>query len=104
MTRSAVPGWSRPRQAVVLVLTGVTARTCGPVAAVVGSLLTAVNQGAVLLAGHLGAATLARVAANYVIPYCVASYGALSAVRQPDPAGPPSRPEPDEDHRWQPTA
>lgn len=85
MAGSALPTWSRPGEACKLVLTGATARTCAPVAAVVGTVLTTVNQGAVLLAGHLGVATVARVAANYVIPYCVSSYGALSAVRRPAP-------------------
>ena len=85
MAGSALPTWSRPGEACKLVLTGATARTCAPVAAVVGTVLTTVNQGAVLLTGHLGVATVARVAANYVIPYCVSSYGALSAVRRPAP-------------------
>ncbi len=88
MARSALPTWSSPRQACALVLTGATARTCLPVAAVVGSVLTAVNQGAVLLTGHVGPATVARVAANYAIPFCVSSYGALSAVRRGGPACP----------------
>jgi len=50
--------------------------------------LTVVNQGTVLLAGHHGPATVARVAANYAIPCCVSSYGALSAVRRVGPACP----------------
>ena len=85
MAGSALPTWRRPGEACKLVLTGATARTCAPVAAVVGTVLTTVNQGAVLLSGHLGVATVARVAANYVIPYGVSSYGALSAVRRPAP-------------------
>ncbi len=88
MARSVVPTWSGPRQACALVLTGATARTCLPVAAVVGTVLTVVNQGTVLLAGHHGPATVARVAANYAIPFCVSSYGALSAVRWVGPACP----------------
>ncbi len=88
MARSIVPTWSSPRQACALVLTGATARTCLPVAAVVGTVLTVVNQGTVLLAGHHGPATVARVAANYAIPCCVSSYGALSAVRRVGPACP----------------
>ncbi len=88
MARSIMPTWSSPRQACALVLTGATARTCLPVAAVVGTVLTVVNQGTVLLAGHHGPATVARVAANYAIPCCVSSYGALSAVRRVGPACP----------------
>jgi len=61
VARSVLPTWSSPRQACALVLTGATARTCLPVA---------------------------RVAANYAIPFCVSSYGALSAVRRGGPACP----------------
>ncbi len=104
MARSVLPAWSSPRQACALVLTGATARTCVPVAAAVGTLLTAVNQGAVLLTGHLGPATAARVAANYAIPFCVSSYGALSAVRRVGPACPQVPAEQQAQHDTPPTA
>ena len=83
MKRSQLPPWERPREACRLVLTGATAPISGPVAAVVGTLLTAVNQGAVLLEGELSIPSVVRIAANYAIPYCVSSYSALSAVRSP---------------------
>jgi len=104
VARSVLPTWSSPRQACALVLTGATARTCLPVAAVVGTVLTVVNQGTVLLAGHHGPATVARVAANYAIPFCVSSYGALSAVRRVGPACPPVTAEQQAQHRTPPTA
>lgn len=104
MARSVLPAWSSPRQACALVLTGATVRTCLPVAAVVGTVLTAVNQGAVLLTGDLGPATAARVAANYAIPFCVSSYGALSAVRRVDPACPQVPLEQRAKHDTPPTA
>ncbi len=104
MARSVLPTWSSPRQACALVLTGATARTCLPVAAVVGTVLTVVNQGTVLLAGHHGPATVARVAANYVIPFCVSSYGALSAVRRIAPACPPVAPGQQAQHGTPPSA
>ncbi len=81
MSASALPSWDRPTQALRLFLTGATLRTSAPVSAVVGSVLTVVNQGGVLLAQGLHGTTIARVTANYVIPYCVSSYGALAAVR-----------------------
>ncbi len=61
-------------------------RTAAPVAAIVGTLLSAVNQGDVLLAGA-GPGTWVRVAVNYLVPFCVASVGFLSArrVRAGDP-------------------
>jgi len=73
--------WSRPSQALLLVVRGATARTCGPVALFVGTVLTAVNQGGALLEGRAGAADAARVAANFAIPYCVSSYGLLAHER-----------------------
>ncbi|MGQ0573608.1 MAG: nitrate/nitrite transporter NrtS [Pseudonocardia sp.] len=73
--------WSRPAQALGLVLRGRTARTAAPVAAVVGTILSAVNQGDVLLGGAAGPGTWVRVAVNFVVPFCVASIGFLSACR-----------------------
>ena len=79
--RVELPPWQRPGEACRLVLTATTAPLSGPVALVVGSVLTAVNQGAVLLDGTLSTASVLRIVANYAIPYCVSSYSALSAVR-----------------------
>lgn len=79
--RSELPPWQRPGEACRLVLTATTAPISGPVAVVVGTVLTEVNQGAVLLDGKVSGASMLRIVANYVIPYCVSSYSALSAVR-----------------------
>lgn len=49
--RRELPPWQRPGEACRLVLTATTAPISGPVAVVVGTVLTAVNQGAVLLDG-----------------------------------------------------
>lgn len=88
--------WSRPTEAVVLFCRGRTARTAGPTAAVVGTLLSAVNQGQIVLAGDADTGTWIRIAVNYVVPYAVASIGFLSARRTvpcdpPDLSGPPER-------------
>lgn len=83
MGGKGLPPWRNPGEAFLLVLRGATVRISGPVAVVVGTVLTAVNQGGVLLGGDVGAATLLRTAANFAIPYCVSSYGALQAVRRP---------------------
>lgn len=85
MGRSELPGWQGPGQACRVVLTGATARISGPVAAVVGTVLTAVNQGTVLLGGEISVPVALRIAANYAIPYCVSSYGALKSVHDPQP-------------------
>src|SRR5438477_11840053 len=75
--------WRRPWQAVALVCRGATARTAVPIAAAVGTLLSAVNQGAVIAAGHASTATWVRVAVNYLVPFLAASGGWLAARRSP---------------------
>ncbi len=75
--------WSTYSQAIALIVRGATFRTASRIALVVGTLLTAVNQGSVIMHGHVGAATWVRTAANYLIPYTVASLGYLSSYRRP---------------------
>lgn len=41
-------------------------------AAVVGTVLSAVNQGYVVLAGDAGVGTWVRIAVNYLVPFCMA--------------------------------
>ncbi len=74
--------WSRPRDAVWLLLRGATFRTCAPVAVIVGTVLSVVNQGDVIASGMGDAVVAAKVAANMTIPYLTASAGALLAVRR----------------------
>lgn len=47
-------------------------------ALVVGIVLTAINQGSVLLGGDVGAATYVRCALNFVVPFVVSNVGLLS--------------------------
>jgi hypothetical protein len=51
------------------------------VALVVGTILMVINQGDVLLSGHLTALVAAKIGLTYVIPYSVSSYSALAANR-----------------------
>ena len=53
------------------------------IALLVGTILSAVNQGGVLLAGDASGMTWLRVAVNYVIPFCVSNAGVLSGTRAP---------------------
>lgn len=73
--------WSRPSQAVGLFLRCRTAGTAGPTSMVVGTLLSAVNQGNVILGGQSTVLTWVQVGVNYAVPYVVASVGYLSARR-----------------------
>lgn len=47
------------------------------VALVVGTVLLAINQGDVILAGAMP--NLWKAALTYLVPYCVATYGAVTA-------------------------
>lgn len=81
--------WSHPVEAAMLFLRGRTARTAAPVALIVGTVLSAVNQGDVLLAGTGGTGTWVRIAINFLVPFCVASVGFLTACRvEADPSDP----------------
>jgi hypothetical protein len=60
-------------------------RACVPVAAVVGCVLSAINEGAQIAAGSAGWLTWLRVGLNFVVPFLVSSYGYLTAARVPRP-------------------
>ena len=57
------------------------------VAAVVGTLLVAINHGDRALAGALTPGAWLKIALTYCVPYGVATFAAVQAVRQrgPDP-------------------
>lgn len=74
--------WGTWPQACWLILRGQTRRPALPVALVVGTLLTVVNQLDVILSGTLSLQLAVRVAANYAIPYVVSSVGFLNAFRR----------------------
>jgi hypothetical protein len=46
---------------------------------VVGTVLSAINQGDVVLAGE--APNLVKIGLNYLVPFCVVTYGCVSARR-----------------------
>ncbi len=82
LTLPPLEPWARPRDAVRQLLSGATARMCLPVALVVGTLLSLVNQADVVAAGMADGAVAAKVGANYLIPFLTSSVGALLAVRK----------------------
>lgn len=49
------------------------------VAVIVGTILVGINQGDVILAG--AAPNMPKVILTYIVPYCVATYGAVTAKR-----------------------
>ena len=56
--------WSTPIHACVLIATGATFRTASKIALVVGTLLTVVNQGSVIVSGDAVGATWVRTVTN----------------------------------------
>lgn len=54
------------------------------VALVVGTLLTLINQGPTLWSQPVTAGLAVRIGLTYVVPFCVATYGALSNARRRD--------------------
>ena len=58
-----------------------TPRPCLPVAAVVGCVLSAINEGGRIASGHAGWLTWVQVGLNFVVPFLVSSYGYLTATR-----------------------
>jgi hypothetical protein len=54
---------------------------CVPIALLVGTLLSFINLGSVIVGGDATAGTWLRVLLNYVIPFCVSSAGFLASRR-----------------------
>jgi hypothetical protein len=50
-------------------------------ALVVGTILVVINQGAVLVGATLGSKLLWQIPLTYAVPFCVATWGALSSSR-----------------------
>ena len=79
--RTNVPPWSTRVDGCRLIIRGVTFRTCSRVALVVGTILSVVNQGSVILDGDATRMTWVRVAVNYLIPFLVSSIGYIAPFR-----------------------
>jgi len=78
---STRPSWSTYGEAFRLWFARPTLRKTLKIALVVGTLLSLINQGSVILGGEATTATWIRVGLNYVVPFCVSSLGFLSATR-----------------------
>ena len=57
-----------------------TVRRSLRIAVVVGSILVTINYGDRILAGTLGSVELVKIGLTYCVPYCVATYAAVSAL------------------------
>jgi hypothetical protein len=86
-TPKKVTGWRTPRGALRLALRRSTTRRTTKIALVVGTILSLINQGGVIFGGRTIATTWIRVAANYFVPFCVSSFGFLTATKRPSHPG-----------------
>ena len=80
-SRPPVPEWSTTLDACKLIARGITFRTAIKVALVVGTILSAVNQGGVIIHRDATTITWTRVIVNFLVPFTVASIGYLSPFR-----------------------
>ena len=51
---------------------------------IVGTILVAINQGDMILSGQLDASAAWKIPLTYLVPYCVATYGSVAAIRAHD--------------------
>jgi hypothetical protein len=80
--RGNLPGWRTIGEAARLVSRVRIIRRTLTTAVVVGTLLSAINEGYLVARGEVSGGTWARIAANYLIPFIVANVGVLSATRR----------------------
>ncbi len=52
------------------------------VAFIVGSILAVINHGDALLSGEATAAVWIKIVLTFLVPYCVATYASVQAIRQ----------------------
>ncbi len=51
------------------------------VGGIVGTILVAINQGDLIVAGTLPVGALWKIPVTYRVPYCVSTYASVSAIR-----------------------
>jgi len=71
-------GQDRRESFLVLAITDGVFKRYALTALVVGMILTAINQGDVILVGE--APSFFKIGLNYLVPFCVATFGAWSAL------------------------
>ncbi len=75
------PAWSLWSEAPAVVLHRPHLVRTVTVALLVGTVLFIINQFDVVMAGDATARTWVKIATTYVVPFCVANYGVLTATR-----------------------
>ncbi|MGB3209505.1 MAG: nitrate/nitrite transporter NrtS [Desulforhopalus sp.] len=77
--------WHTLPEACRLFLHGATLHSCIPVAFVVGLILSTINQSDVIISGAGTIGTWIKIGLNFVVPFCVSSYGFLNGCRSETP-------------------
>ncbi|MCP5025933.1 MAG: hypothetical protein GY929_06570 [Actinomycetia bacterium] len=80
----AAPAWSNPAEAIGVVLYRHHLVRTVTVAVVVGTVLFCINQLDVVISGDATTTTWVKSATTYLVPFCVANYGVLTATRRRD--------------------
>ena len=80
-TQVEAAGEPSPPRLLQVVLSRSSLSRCIPIALLVGTLLSLINQGSVIFGGHATDATWIRVGMNYVVPFCVSSSGFFASQR-----------------------
>lgn len=83
----APPTWARPLEAIGVCCYRPNLRRTAAIAAVVGSLLVAINQTGQLIHGDIHPALVARILLDYLIPFLVSNAGVLSGSRRKTTSG-----------------
>ena len=79
------PTWQCLSECPRCVLHGPNLRRTLATTLIVGTLLFAINQLDVVLAGHANATTWIKIGATYLVPFCVANIGLLIGCRRHAP-------------------
>ena len=69
---------ARVRRAIHYCMAPVRLRRTAAIAVVVGTILTLLNEGDVILGGNAGSATAVKAGLNFLVPFVVSNLGMLS--------------------------
>lgn len=82
-TQQARPSWATWREAISVITFPPHLRKTIRVALLIGTVIFAINQLDVVLAGDASTATYVKAALTYLVPFGVSNYGILLATRSP---------------------
>jgi hypothetical protein len=77
------PTWTTWREALGVCLHRPHLRSTARIAVVIGTILFAINQLDVILAGKATLAVWLKAGLTYLVPFCVSNWGILVATRRP---------------------